>query len=370
MHKPSTFQVYTIYFIPLLVFSSLYLLLTKDGMGATSDSIQYEFAAKSFANSYTLAIEDGKPYVQWGPLYPIVLSLGYQDVHQFTKWLHFLAMNCCICLWISLFRQFTSNTLLGLLFGLSLACSTELMTLSVFIWSETIFMLLFAGFTLSLYRLSIGKGHWLLVSLLLFLSLLQRNAGIFLIAGILFPFLLRQNNHGIRLQKLLKISALGLSGFVLWNSWVLLWQTNKPTQFDYPEGFNIIHNAKSLLHALSLWIMPNNIPQLISTSIISMITLVLLRFCWVNRHKMPFLVKLSAGYSSYLLVWFIVFASNADIIRFTSIVYPLFFLLGLTAIWNWAESQKEWLKNGVLVMLYSWLLYPAGRLLYHLYHHI
>lgn len=356
---------WSVYLLPLVFFITSYVFITQHGMGATNDSLQYEYAAQSFAKDYSLKVSGEGDYVQWAPLYPILLSFHAENPRLLAKWLHLISACICLVLWIKLFSDFIPNQALTLLFGLFLASSTELMTLYVFVWSEALFMALFAAFTFLLYRTSTGKSHWLWGSLIAVFMLSQRNAGIFLFSGLLASLFLWRKTHFLSLAQLIKIGLMGSISFISWNAYTMLWLNNHPEQFDYPEGFSIWGNMHRTLQSVGTWLFPS----FSFSFLLGALALIVIAGIVLQAKKEVFYPKvLLMTLLSYLAVWFIVYTSLPDIQRFTAIVQPIFFFLLGYGLWEMMKKHQGF-QQWIILVSYLWLLYPIGRLGFHMYQH-
>lgn len=362
-------RFYLICVVCTAVFSLYYLLLTQNGMGATEDSLQYEYAARSFSQTQTLKTKGDLPYVQWGPLYPIILSFNAAQPRLLARWLHLGSMLCCIVVWLLLFYKTTANHWLCLWYGLALVWSTELMTLAVFMWSEAIFMALFAMFCFTLHQSLLGKGSYLWGIIWAILMLMQRNAGVFLFVGIILGAAMVIKNSKIKLHQLIRIGVLGSVGFMGWNVFTMLIQGNHPTQFDYPEGFSLLGNANRLLLSITNWVMPVLSEQRVEAGLVLLLLLLLWYFLRKKNKQAPWLVVCWMGMIGYLSVWLVVYASQADIQRFTAVVYPLFFFLFGVGIQEVGLRFPAYRKT-IVALSFIWLIYPMIRLGYHLYNHL
>ncbi|MGB0524377.1 MAG: hypothetical protein ACPGJS_15510 [Flammeovirgaceae bacterium] len=329
-------------------------------MGATSDSLQYEYAAQHFATHHELKTEGNRAYVQWGPLYPIILSLQANHIRSFARWLHLVSISICLILWIRLFASFVNNKWWIAFYGITLVCSTELMLISVFIWSEPLFMALMSLFIYLLHRTYHEKTHWIWSAIFAFFMLLQRNAGIFLFAGISLGLIVTFKTNPFKKKQLFFFMLLSSIGFMCWNFYTMIWQHNHPAQFDYPEGFSIVTNAQHLSQAISRWVMPFTETHPIA-NISGLFMLVGILYISIkDRHRHSFLTVLATGLMTYLSVWLMIYTSLPDIQRFTAIVYPIFFMLVGYSLWKLSEKFPK-VKRLILVSTYLWLLYPISR---------
>lgn len=197
------------------VLAALYWHMTGKGLHTTTDSIYYLSAAKSWRETGQLQDPDGSPYRYWGPLYPLLLSLGLST--WATRALHGMALVSNLVLWSWIGKNLLPQRR-ALVLPWALALSTALMVPAAFVWSETVFAVLLAGYcgALVAWRQS-GRNGWLaLATGAAFLLPLQRTAGMVLLAGIGVGLVL-YHNRPRRWGLLLMHWVVSAAGGVAWN---------------------------------------------------------------------------------------------------------------------------------------------------------
>ena len=168
--------------LPGLAMLALFLYMTGTGLGGTSDSVNYLWAAHTLRAAGRLLAPDGTPYRFWGPLYPMLLSVFFSSTG--VRILHGAALLVQLALWNQIGRWFlTPNR--AVVLSWIVALSTAVLVPAKFIWSETVFGMLAAAYfyALLLWGRS-GRMSWLaLATVAGFLLPLQRTSGFFLLAG-------------------------------------------------------------------------------------------------------------------------------------------------------------------------------------------
>lgn len=169
--------------LPGLAMLALFLYMTGTGLGGTSDSTNYLWAAHTLRAAGHLLAPDGTPYRFWGPLYPMVLAACYSPTA--VRVLHGTALLVQLVLYHRIGRWFLPPNR-AVMLAWVVALSTAVLVPAKFIWSETVFGALAALYFYAL--LAWGKDSqmgWLaLATATGFLLPLQRTSGFFLLAGV------------------------------------------------------------------------------------------------------------------------------------------------------------------------------------------
>ncbi|MFD2720115.1 hypothetical protein ACFST9_15435 [Hymenobacter monticola] len=168
--------------LPLIVLLGLFAYMTATGLGGTSDSIYYQWAAHTWRESGQLLAPDGRPYRYWGPLYPLLLAWLYGPTG--VRVLHGAALAIYLVLWALIGNRLLPTARRQWLPWL-VALSAAVLVPAKYIWSETVFGALAAIYCYSLLAWTRQKQTgWLWVATMAgFLLPLQRTAGLFLLAG-------------------------------------------------------------------------------------------------------------------------------------------------------------------------------------------
>ena len=180
----------------------IYMICAIPALEFTSDSNLYLIIAENVALYGKIIDQNGVEIVYWPPLYPIIISLGYPNLEFWVLVLHGLALIISSSLWTSIFRQLLGKqeaVIASWLYTLS----TPLIMIHIFVWSEAIFFLLLTICIRSIILYN-KKGQTIslvFISFSGFLMLLQRNAGVFFMPGMLlglFLLLRNEKNWGVK----------------------------------------------------------------------------------------------------------------------------------------------------------------------------
>jgi hypothetical protein len=206
-----------------LVQMALFAYVSMPGLAGTSDSRLYLHAAQTLRDTGHLLNPDGTPYRYWPPMYPMLLracsSLPGIEV------LHGICLLVSLLLWSWLGRQLLPLRQ-SLVLPALLALSTPWLLVSKFVWSESLFILLFAAYACCLFqwlRLNCLL-WWLVVTAVGFLMPLERTLGLFLLAGVGFGFMLSEWRRLLATRRWLWLAlhlALSTTGGVWWQWYAL-----------------------------------------------------------------------------------------------------------------------------------------------------
>lgn len=161
----------------------LYLYVASPGLAGTADTYHYLSAAYSLQTTGRLLIADGRAFTWWPPLFVVVLSVIGSSGG--VLWLNGLALLGSLAAWSAVGRRLLPARRAWAL-PLLLALSSTSLAVSKFVWSESLFNLLWASYFFVLLAW-LRRGGWrlgLLATVLGCLLPLQRIAGIFLLAGV------------------------------------------------------------------------------------------------------------------------------------------------------------------------------------------
>jgi hypothetical protein len=237
---------------PFLVLLALFAYMTATGIGGTSDSAYYQWAAHTWRENGQLLAPDGRPYRYWGPLYPLLLAGFYGPVG--VKVLHGTALLVYLGLWTligQLLLPLGRRTWLAWLVALSAA----LLVPAKYVWSETVFGALTAVYFYALLRWSrLQQPGWLGVATVAgFLLPLQRTAGFFLLAGAGAGLLLTGRWRGQWRELLLHGVGCSLGGFA-WNYYAEV--LSGPKLYQATRPWDAWGSVADYGFVLARWLLP------------------------------------------------------------------------------------------------------------------
>lgn len=348
----------------LSLFALFYVLACASGNKTTYDSLAYLAAAKSLSEGMGLLNQFGAPYVAWPPLYPLLLSAGVGWMQPFVFLLHLLCGLGTLFLWAKIAEASLRTASIKLLFLLALSISTPFLMLFVFVWSEAVFILLLTAY---LYALQSFVQHRkrraiLLATLFAFLMLLQRNAGIFILAGSIGGMALNYSFFSKRELKYLFLHGLFAgSGFALWNLYVLIYKGHAHILSEVVPGYSFLGNTGRVLSELGRLYVPDPLSLIFGAGVLLPC---LLWMCYVlYRQKDVWLRLLMVILLAYLTAWVVIPASESDISRFLAVSVPVVHLFVFVLLEGQLNAFGR--RSRFLILLFAalWLTYPFLRLL-------
>jgi len=331
------------------------------GYLVTPDSLQYLSAAKNIRESGSFLSSDGSYYSYWGPLFPVILSFFNEPQHALVS----INIVCKIIIGLTLLglaNSFTRDSFLKIGFIVVSMLGVHQTLISVFVWSELIFMVLImlnAYFALTLKKYP-SRYYWFLISG--FLACLQRDAGFFWISGVCLWILL---DKSLSLKKRITQSVVYFfactSGLIAWRVYVTFIIHQNSNFYDYSFFFHAFENLPPVLLTFGKMLLPlNGIP-----GVTMGILFFLLLFYWClltvkpSRHvQLPGLIISVYSLGFIMLPWQL---DINEMDRYFSVVTPLVYLFVLSVI----QEKMQFAKHGVRVLIYAalltWLCYPVTR---------
>ncbi len=351
-----------------VLFTLLYALATREGNRNGQDSVLYKGTAANIYYHRQLLDADNDPLMYHAPLYPLLLSVGIPFLPVYIWLLHLGSGLGILCLWTAVARQYLRSSAVQWGFGLLLALSVPLLMIAVLVWSEVVFLLLQSVHLYLLHRfLPERRPKWLyLAAVAGFLMLLQRNAGIFLFAGVglgLVLIHLRKPDR-LRLKPLLGFGFLSLTGFAAWNGYQILISDHGHVVRELLPAFTPLRNFGLVFGELGTNFLPGAVPVYLRAAVAAG----LLVLCGYGVRKdngnTPLLTVLLSALGVYLLTWLVIPAYENNIGRFMAVVLPLFYLLlfyALQIIWPRLPRVVRYMTTGAAAVV---LLYNAVRILH------
>jgi hypothetical protein len=172
----------------ILCIVSIFIILEgtkKYGPGVTHDSVAYMFAAASAANGKGLQyFAYTSPFIQWPPLFPLILAVSRPlgiDPLAFSRYFNAIVMSLALWTGSRTVSRLTEHGFMPVLFILMGMLSFPLISMSFYVWSEPLFILL-SAVAFHIVLTSDFKGGYIkpviLAGLITALACLTRYAGL------------------------------------------------------------------------------------------------------------------------------------------------------------------------------------------------
>jgi hypothetical protein len=317
---------------PLFLYLTiLHILAYGKGLILTDDSLHYLAAAQRIQIDFLFIDNSGNYFLFWPPLFPMILSF-FQGHPTLYSLFNFLIMaSVCIYFYL-LVARFLQTQFFRIATFLFVAVGVHLLLVSTLLWTELIFIFCLLGFTFHFLKWSKGEERFYMVLLFGTAMCLQRNAGVFFLAGIALWSLFFKGNSLKSRWEILKITAFSAIGWVLWNifTWVLFPHPHFTFETDWFQHWK--GNMLALLQSTSMLLSPIKY-----TGIICWVGIIILAIKYLknkNDHQSEFRLIISMVVSYFILLsavfiinigGFPVDFGEAD--RFLSVTVPFLSLL-------------------------------------------
>lgn len=331
----------------------------KCGFLLTPDSHEYLSAAKTFKTSGMFIGTAGNYYTQWPPLFPLILSL-FDDPLNAMAYVQFICKVIIGLVTLFLANQFLSNVIVKIIFLLGVWLSVHMLMISVFLWSEIIFMTLYM---IHLYvSLNLGKKavyYYLMILFGIFLCL-QRNAGLFLVCSTAV-WMLVDNSLVIdkKYFKAVVYIALCTLSLFCWYYYNIIFMPGSKPYYEREFFAHTLMNIEMILSALSHAFFPFRGSVAVVTGLV--IFGVFATGCYQYFRISGAVMLLVLSIAIYTLGFLPV--PNLDIHemeRYFTIILPVFLVLMLLFIERLTAKSSTWLTIAVLC-LSLWVTYCVVR---------
>jgi len=336
---------------------AFFLISTSGGLNTTSDSSRYIEMARNFHDHNELSLDDETMFIYWPPVYPLTLSFILQMPGSALRLFNLFLFFASLIAWYYLAdREFKKSWF----FKVLISTSAPFLMVFVFIWSESIFLLLFSGYIVFLYRYFRSGNRMLLyiAAIAGSLALLTRHAGIFLIpgfcAGLSIGWTKKTTNEK---RDIILHILIVISGFLCWNLYNIIFKDQTFVVAELFSTYNGVRNITQTLGELGASFFPSQLSTGISIAT-GFIVLVLAMYSGF-RARNPFYLSLTVSLLIYIIAWFVISASIYDISRFMAVVLPIVFLLLAKGF-----NENPGLGKGKIVyaLFLIWLIYPLMRI--------
>jgi hypothetical protein len=330
--------------------------VTNCGLLLTNDSREYLFAAKSFREHGVLTGTDGAPYVFWPPLFPMILSL-FKDAATVMIWINLVLSGCVGVLISRLASRHLSDIRLRTGFLVSWMLGIHQLLISVFLWSELIFLVLLLAFVEQVIRSTTSQRSLVFAFLLGALLCLQRNAGLFVVPAAAIWLMFGDDNK-LKSPWRALIVMLSIAGGLWWNVTNMFGTiTTRVTDLDYFSF--ILDNVMIVTDGLSKSILPFTTFSIPIAMLIVVSPIVLI---WPSRKLSGdfFLMALTCCF--YLAGMAIVFRLDpGDADRYAAVILPFLLLFIFKILERGYTKSSKMIRTILLVAMIGWLAYPLMR---------
>ena len=346
-----------------LLFSLLISLLVEFwvrscGFIMTPDSYNYISASQSFRSDFTFLSPDETRFSNWPPLFPMFLSL-FKNPSVAMSVCHVIC-KVVVAIFLLIFaNQFLKQQIFKGFFILTFFLSVHLLLISVFLWSEIIFITLLVLHIYTVLRMQDNRFFYFTMLLSGFLLCLQRNAGVFCILAITVWIMTDENKLLPKriLQSVIYFSVCSL-GLWIWHFYNVFLPDSLPF---YERDFfsDIFTNVQFMLSVIGSAFLPfRKVPAMIS----GLLIIIVLIFCWRRYFIADRFTKLLVLVIAIYLMGFLPIPNLEinDMERYFAIILPFILLLSLMILERLIKVNRYPIV--LTICLCIWLIYPTARM--------
>lgn len=381
--KSQHYSVFIIYsFFGVLGMTLVLCATSKYGVGLSPDSVDYISTARNLIDGKGFYKFTNEPFVQWPPLYPLLLAtIGLFGINPLygARFLNIAAFGLTIFFFICLILRIVKTKPLILWAALACLFSVPLLKVAVMAWSEPIYILLSILFFLVFcsYLKKQEKQVLLLCSSVAALICLQRYVGIILVATGALSILFFTQNSSVsrRIRDSLIFICTALSPVLVWLSYNFF-STGTLAGRRAPAYWGTSKHLSDLVTVINNWFLPYSFPlPLYYLLLVMLMAFIIFIHVWHQRRSR--LIKAKCDFTLkpiiiYILLYavFIVLSSsymaNEPIgNRLLSPIYPFLIIIfcvclkQLNEFINTKTGRRGFLKFIFLCVFFLWLLYPV-----------
>jgi hypothetical protein len=328
------------------------------GFIMTPDSDNYISASKSFKFNGLFLSPDGSYYTNWPPLFPIILSL-FEEPAQAMVWIHVLCKITIAFVVFFLADRFLDTLLFKIIFVVAVFFSVHVLLISIFLWSEIIFMtLLLLHLYVSLNTARHSTYYYLLIGIGVLLCL-QRNAGLFWVAATAL-WLVSANPIGLKnnVVKSIIYFMVCASALIFWHFYNVFFMVGSTPFYARSFFAQTVNNVQMMLFNLGRLFFP--LPGLWA-AFAGVIIVSAIVFCVYKYFRADNSLRLLGLCVMIYTAGFLPIPKLDihDMERYFAVILPVFLLFPLKIIEYWATTSNKLIV--VTVCLSFWLMYSFAR---------
>ncbi|NJN27213.1 MAG: hypothetical protein HC819_15150 [Cyclobacteriaceae bacterium] len=277
-------------------------------------------------------------------------------------WLfHYIRMVLVFLIWYMIAARCLRDSIQLAIFIILMALSTNLLMVSIFIWSELLFILLFSLTILFVQRYAHSKNPlWMWLSVIpAFLMLIDRNAGIFIISPLYFAMIVSYKLPRRHYFILAWCLVFSVSGFALWNVHHIVMESRFYMLAELVPYFTPVKNLEILLNDIGIIFFPSLLLYPWSVFFTGLI-LAIGTYLIFTTSGAKFIKTLYLTALLYLCIWIVIPGDPSNMNRFVSVVTPILLLAFAEFFFKMAQKFKI---PGHLhyVLLAGVILYSVAR---------
>ncbi len=369
----------------LLAAILIVLSTTRYGVGLSADSAAYISTARNLMNGEGYTNFKGEPLLAFPPLYPTVLAVfdwGWFDLIDVARYVNAAFFGLIVAISTHWLTTHTASRWLSLLGAAAILLSVPLIEVSVFAWSEPLFIL---GSLLSLLQIeqflrSDRYEYLVLAGVFAALAALTRYAGLSLILTGTAVLLL--NGRPSIAHRIRDVALFCVASLLPVLPWFLRNYVVSSTFMGYrvPAASDLVASIGETISVGTAWFLPTALPVSIRAALVALLFLSIISIAvwtlWRSGdrstlvdvwHVVP-LAFFIVIYTAFLIRSVTFTALSAIDDRYLSPIYvplvlTLIFIAGKITTTRNTLFGTRMARAGLLIGLTLWLSYPAVNVL-------
>jgi hypothetical protein len=348
------------------------------GMGLSPDSAHYLATARHLARGDGFVSFGRTPFVEWPPLYPLVLScfeVGGIDSERAACAINAVLLACCIFLTaLATHNAWPNDWKLSLGAAATALVAWPVAQVAMFVWSDTLFIALCLAFLVLLQANgSYPTGRVILLGVLAGAAWLTRYVGCAIVlAGTVTILWMGNGTLRLRVKQCLLFAGLSATPMLLW-----FWHNTKVWAFPFgqrsPSESTLSMNIRETLQIGSAWVLPGAWKQPITSywpiGCVIVFLIGTLALMYARRRTLGACAPLVAFVACYLSVLLaaktLIHVGAGD-----RLLAPLFLpavVLVLIALRFWLGAThgrrlSKWASTGMAILLLAWWFAAARNI--------
>lgn len=362
----------------------LFITTSKFGLGLSPDSIEYIAVSKNLLEGRGFLSFDGIPVVNWPPFYPVLLSftsfaLGIEAATT-ALIVNVILFGLIVYSFGNICSKFLNSQLLVVIGLVSILFSIPIFSVSLWGWSELIFILLIIWYINSLISFieNKSKAALIILTLITSLAMLTRYIGVaFYFVTIVVMFFYYDDKKS---RKYKSIGLYSLAAFIPVSIWLMRNYTVSGT-FTGVRGasrYSVYSNLTLTVEHLLEWYMPVFLANIKIFFILGVIATAFVLWSYyhkkirfkefnlkIDKKTFTILIIISATYIVSLILVSTLKAHNPIDSRLLSPVYiPITLILFITiqSVYNrlYLLKYKKLLRNILFVSVIFYTIHPIS----------
>ena len=375
MHRNSAIKISAFY--GFLGCALILVATSRYGIGLSANSVTYLAATQNILDGRGYANFDGAPVLAFPPLFSTlvaVLSAGLFDLASVARFINALCFGLVVFLTANWFFRHLCSFVLALLAATSVLFSATLIGISVYAWSEPLFLVLTMLMLLQLER--VGSTYSLaacvLAGIFASLAVLDRYAGITAVmTGAILLAANRTNSIATWVRRLFLFLSIAILPISLWfyRNYEL---SSTLTGYRVAAARTLIQSSYDMINVVSLWFLPRSFPFLYRFSLIILVIvislLIVLVVFRINIAVLDFMEIIPFLLFTFIHTIFMVYTTSTTALSpiddrymspiFAPLILSLFYLIDRLT-YKYSEKTGNTFPRAIIATsLVIWLIYP------------